>query len=148
MGLKDRISEDVKNAMRAKDKARVEAIRMLQAAIQRREVDERITLDDAQTLSVVEKLVKQSRDAVEQFNKGGRQDLVDKESAQIAIWESYLPEPLSEAELAEMIKAAIAETGASEMKDMGKVIGVLKPRVAGRADMGKLSGQVKAALGG
>lgn len=147
MGLKDRISDDVKNAMRARDKARVEAIRMLQAAIQRREVDERITLDDTQTLGVVEKLVKQGRDAVEQFTKGGRQDLVDKESAQIAIWEAYLPEPLSEAELADMIKAAIAETGASDMKDMGKVIGALKPKVAGRADMGKLSGQVKAALG-
>lgn len=146
MSLKERISEDMKAAMRAKDQARLGTIRMLQAAIQRKEVDERITLDDDQVMAVVEKMIKQSRDAAEQFTQGGRPELAEKENQDIAVWQHYLPEPLSEEEIAGMIKAAIAETGASNMKDMGKVMGVLKPKLQGRADMGAVSGKIKAAL--
>jgi len=146
MSLKQRINEDMKTAMRAKDQARLESIRMLMAAIQRREVDERITLDDIQIMAVIEKMIKQSRDAVEQFAKGGRQDLVDKENRDIAILKAYLPEPLSEAEIDKLIEAAIAEAGATSVKDMGKVVGSLKPKLQGRADMGKVSGKVKQRL--
>jgi uncharacterized protein YqeY len=148
MGLKDRITADMKEAMRAKDSARLETIRMLLAAIQRREVDERITLDDAQVLAVVEKLVKQGRDSVDQFTKGGRTDLVDKETAQIAILETYLPEQLGEAEIDALIDKAIADTGAGSMKEMGKVMGVLKPALQGRADMGAVSAKLKQKLTG
>ena len=146
MSLKQRINEDMKAAMRAKDQARLESIRMLMAAIQRREVDERITLDDIQIMAVIEKMIKQSRDAVDQFAKGGRQDLVDKENRDIAILKAYLPEPLSEAEIDKLIEAAIAEAGATSVKDMGKVVGSLKPKLQGRADMGKVSGKVKQRL--
>jgi uncharacterized protein YqeY len=146
MSLKQRINEDMKTAMRAKDQARLESIRMLMAAIQRREVDERITLDDIQIMAVIEKMIKQSRDAVDQFAKGGRQDLVDKENRDIAILKAYLPEPLSEAEIDKLIEAAIAEAGATSVKDMGKVVGSLKPKLQGRADMGKVSGKVKQRL--
>ncbi len=146
MNLKQRINEDMKAAMRAKDQARLESIRMLMAAIQRREVDERITLDDTQIMAVIEKMIKQSRDAVEQFQKGGRQDLVDKENRDIALLKAYLPEPLSEAEIDKLIDAAIAETGATSAKDMGKVVSGLKPKLQGRADMGKVSGKVKQRL--
>lgn len=148
MSLKDRIKDDMKNAMRAKDSTRLESIRMLLAAIQRREVDERISLDDSQTLSVVEKLVKQGKEAADQFVQGGRQDLADKELATIKLYQSYLPEPLSEAEVAALIAAAINETGASSIKDMGRVVAALKPKVQGRADMAKISAQVKTALAG
>ena len=147
MSLKAQITEDMKSAMRAKDEARLIALRMLWAAIQRREVDERITLDDAQILAVVEKQVRQSRDAVEQFVKGNRPDLAEKENRDIAVMEAYLPAQASDAEIAKLIDEALAATGASSIKDMGKVVGLLKPKLQGRADMGKVSGLVKARLG-
>ncbi|MFQ6023655.1 MAG: GatB/YqeY domain-containing protein [Acidiferrobacterales bacterium] len=146
MSLKDRISQDMKDALRAKDRDRLGAIRLLQAAIQRRELDERTTLDDATVALVAEKLIKQSRDAVEQFSKGGREDLVAKENRDIAVWQAYLPEQLADAELDALIADVVAETGAASTKDMGRVMGVLKPKVQGRADMGKVSGKVKARL--
>lgn len=147
MSLREQISQDMKSAMRARDEARLIALRMLWAAIQRREVDERITLDDAQVLAVVEKQVRQSRDAVEQFLKGNRQDLADKENRDIAVMEAYLPAQAGDAEIAKLIDEALAATGASSIKDMGKVVGLLKPKLQGRADMGKVSGLVKARLG-
>ena len=146
MALKDRINQDMKDAMRAKDADRLTAIRMLMAAVQRREVDERVTLDDTQVMGVIEKMIKQSRDAVGQFLAGGRQDLADKENAQIAVWQAYLPEPLSEAEIERLIAQAIADTGAASPKDMGKVVGRVKAEVQGRADMGKVSGLIKERL--
>jgi uncharacterized protein len=148
MSLRDQINQDMKAAMRSKDEARLSAIRMLWAAIQRREVDERITLDDTQVLSVVEKTVRQSRDAVEQFLKGKRPDLADKENRDIAFWEVYLPAQASDEEVAKLVREAIAATGAASIKDMGKVVGVLKPKLQGRADMGKVSALVKAQLAG
>ena len=148
MSLKDEIMSEMKAAMKAKDQARLTTIRMLQAAIQRKEVDERIQLDDAQVIAVAEKLIKQSRDAITQYEKAGRQELVDKEQADIDIWQSFLPEQLSDAEIDVLVAAAISETGASTMKDMGKVMGVLKPKLAGRADMGQVSAKIKAGLGG
>ena len=148
MSLRDQINQDMKAAMRARDEARLSAIRMLWAAIQRREVDERITLDDTQVLSVVEKTVRQSRDAVDQFLKGNRQDLADKENRDIAFWEVYLPAQASEAEVAKLINEAIAASGAASMKDMGKVVAILKPKLQGRADMGKVSAAVKVRLAG
>mgnify|MGYP000247532006 CR=1 FL=1 len=148
MSLRDQINQDMKAAMRAKDELRLSAIRMLWAAIQRREVDERITLDDTQVLSVVEKTVRQSRDAVDQFLKGNRQDLADKEKRDIAFWEVYLPAQANETEIAKLIDEAIAASGASSMKDMGKVVAILKPKLQGRADMGKVSAAVKARLAG
>lgn len=148
MSLRDQINQDMKAAMRSRDEARLSAIRMLWAAIQRREVDERITLDDTQVLSVVEKTVRQSRDAVEQFLKGNRPDLADKENRDIAYWEVYLPAQASDEEVAKLVREAIAATGAASIKDMGKVVGVLKPKLQGRADMGKVSALVKAQLAG
>ena len=148
MSLRDQINQDMKTAMRSKDEAGLSAIRMLWAAIQRREVDERITLDDTQVLSVVEKTVRQSRDAVEQFLKGNRPDLADKENRDIAFWEVYLPAQASDEEVAKLVREAIAATGAASIKDMGKVVGVLKPKLQGRADMGKVSALVKAQLAG
>ena len=148
MSLKDRITEDMKAAMRAGEKDRLSCIRMLQAGIQQREVDERIKLDDAQVLAVIDKMIKQRRESVAQFEAGKRADLVAKESAEIALLSSYLPAQLSDAELAAMIKEAVAATGASSMKDMGKVMGWLKPRAQGRTDIGALSTRIKAALGG
>jgi len=148
MSLRDQINQDMKAAMRSKDEARLSAIRMLWAAIQRREVDERITLDDTQVLSVVEKTVRQSRDAVEQFLKGNRPDLADKENRDIAFWEVYLPAQASDEEVAKLVREAITTTGAASIKDMGKVVGVLKPKLQGRADMGKVSALVKAQLTG
>jgi len=146
MSLKDRINEDMKQAMRAKDPARLGAIRMLLAAIQRREVDERITLDDAQVIAVVEKQVRASREAVEQFRKGAREDLATKEEGDIAVWQAYLPAALSEAEVEALIAQAIADAGASSIKEMGKVVSALKPKLQGRADMGKVSARVKQLL--
>jgi len=148
MSLKDDIMAEMKAAMKAKEQSRLTSIRMLQAAIQRKEVDERIQLDDAQVIAVAEKLIKQSRDAIVQYEKAGRQELVDKEQADIDIWQSFLPEQLSDAEIDELVAAAISETSASTMKDMGKVMGVLKPKLAGRADMGQVSAKIKAGLGG
>lgn len=147
MSLKDRVKEDVKQAMRAKDQARLDPLRMLTAAIQRREVDERIQLDDAQVLATIDKLVKQGRESVDQYEKGGRADLVAKEKADIGIWQSYLPAALSEAEIDQLIAAAIRDTGAASIKDMGKVMGALKPKLQGRADMGQVGARIKARLG-
>ena len=148
MSLKARITEDMKSAMRAGEKDRLSCIRMLQAGIKQREVDERIELDDAQVLSVIEKMIKQRRESVAQFQAGNRADLVAKESAEIELLAGYRPAQLGDAELAALVKDAIAAAGASSMKDMGKVMGVLKPKVQGRADMGALSARIKSALGG
>ncbi|MFO1408049.1 MAG: GatB/YqeY domain-containing protein [Steroidobacteraceae bacterium] len=148
MTLKERITEDMKSAMRASDKERLSTIRMVQAAIKQREVDERITLDDAQVLAVLEKMVKQRRESIAAFEQGGRADLADKEKAEIAVLSGYLPEQLTAAEVDALIRAAIAETGAASMKDMGKVMGVVKAKAAGRADMGAVSARIKAALAG
>jgi uncharacterized protein YqeY len=147
MTLKERITQDMKQALRARDEARLRAIRMLQAAIQRQEIDERTTLDDGAVSATVQRLIKQSQDALEQFTKGGREDLVAREKADIAVWQAYLPEQLDDEEVARLVADAISETGAASMKDMGKVMGVLKPKVQGRADMGKVSAAVKAKLG-
>jgi uncharacterized protein YqeY len=148
MSLKARITEDMKNAMRSGEKDRLGLIRMLLAAIKQREVDERIELDDTQVLSVIDKMIKQRRDSVTQFEAGGRADLVAKESAEIDWLSDYLPAQLSDAELDALVQEAIATTGASSMKDMGKVMGYVKPKAQGRADMGALSARIKAALGG
>ena len=148
MTLKERITEDMKSAMRASDKERLSTIRMVQAAIKQREVDERIALDDAQVLAVLEKMVKQRRESIAAFEQGGRADLADKEKAEIQILVAYLPEQLTEAEVDALIQSAIAETGAASMKDMGKVMGAVKAKAAGRADMGAVSARIKAALGG
>ncbi|MCH9828013.1 MAG: GatB/YqeY domain-containing protein [Gammaproteobacteria bacterium] len=145
--LKSRITEDMKTAMRGGDKARLGVIRMLQAAIKQREVDERIELDDAAIVAIVEKMIKQRRDSIQQFNDGGRPELAEQEAFEIEQIKDYMPQPLSEEALAAMIEQAIAETGAESAKDMGKVMGWIKPRVAGRADMGALSGRIKARLG-
>ncbi|HEX5651233.1 MAG TPA: GatB/YqeY domain-containing protein [Steroidobacteraceae bacterium] len=145
--LKERITEDMKSAMRAADKERLGTIRMLQAAIKQREVDERITLDDAQVLAVIEKMVKQRKESIGQFELGGRTDLAAKEKAEIEQLQAYLPAQLSEAEVDALIKEAIATTGAASIKDMGKVMGVVKAKAAGRADMGAVSARIKAALG-
>ena len=146
MSLKERITEDMKAAMRAGEKERLGHIRMLQAAIKQREVDERIMLDDTQVMAVVEKMVKQRREAIAQFESGGRADLAAKEAAEIALLQTYLPEPLSAAELEALVTAAIAETGATTVKDMGKVMGLVKGRAAGRADMGAVGALIKSKL--
>lgn len=148
MSLKARITEDMKAAMRSGEKDRLSCIRMLQAGIKQREVDDRIELDDAQVLAVIEKMIKQRRESVAQFQAGNRADLVAKESAEIALLTGYLPAQLGDAELATLVREAVASTGASSMKDMGKVMAALKPKVQGRADMGALSARIKSALGG
>jgi uncharacterized protein YqeY len=148
MSLKERITEDMKAAMRSGEKERLGYIRMLQAAIKQREVDERITLDDTQVLSVIEKMIKQRREAIAQFEAGGRADLVGKEQAELKVLQAYLPEQLSAAELEALVVAAIAETGAASVKDMGKVMGLVKTRAAGRADMGAVSALIKTRLSG
>jgi uncharacterized protein len=148
MTLKERISEDMKAAMRAKDADTLGTIRMLQAAIKQREVDERITLDDVQVLSVVEKMVKTRKESLEQFRSAGREDLAEKEAREITQLQAYLPEPLSAADLEALIASAIASTGAASIKDMGKVVAVVKQQAAGRADMGTVSAAIKAKLGG
>ena len=144
--LKDRITADMKEAMRAKEAVRLEAIRLLRAAIQRREVDERVELDEDEVLAVVQKMIKQGRDSIEQFEKGGRDDLVQKEAATLEILETYLPEQLDESKLAALIDQALTETGAQSIRDMGKVMGWLKPHVQGRADMGSVSASIKQKL--
>ena len=143
MTLKARIQEDIKTAMRAGEKDRLGALRMISAAIKQREVDERIQLDDAQTLSVIEKMVKQRRESIAQFEAGGRADLVAKENSELSLLASYLPAQLSETELDAMINEAIAATGAASIKDMGKVMGILKQKYAGQMDFGKVSALVK-----
>jgi uncharacterized protein YqeY len=145
--LKSRISEDTKTAMREQDKARLGVLRLIGAAIKQREVDERITLDDSQVLAVLDKMVKQRRDSIDQYEKAGRSELAEKEAYEIDVIQAYLPKALSEGELNQLIDAAIAESGASSIKEMGKVMALLKPQVQGRADMGAVSGQVKARLG-
>ena len=148
MSLKTRIIEDMKSALKAKETARLGAIRLLLAAVKQREVDERIELDDAAIAAVIEKLVKQRKDSATQYEAGGRQDLADAEKAEIVVLSAYLPEKMSAAEIAAAVAAAVAETGAKSPADMGKIMGVLKPRLAGKADMGEVSKQVKAALAG
>jgi hypothetical protein len=147
MSLKDRINEDMKTALRAKDAARLSAIRMLLAAIKQKEVDDRVVADDSAVIAIVERLIKQRRDSIEQFAKAGRTDLVDKERAELELLSGYLPRQLSEAELVAAIDAAIAEAGATGPQAMGKVMGLLRPRIAGRADMGRASALVKSRLG-
>ena len=146
MTLKTQLTEDMKAAMKGGDKDRLAVIRLINAAIKQREVDERIQLDDAQVLSVLEKMLKQRRDSVSQFQAAGRTDLADKETYEIGVITGYLPAQLTPAEVDAIIAATIAEAGASGPKDMGKVMGLVKPKVAGRTDMGKLSELVKAKL--
>ncbi len=148
MSLKQRITDDVKQAMRAGHKSRLKILRMITAAIKQREVDERIELDEAQVLAVVEKMIKQRRESAEQYRAGDRPELAEVEEAEIVILQDYLPEPLSDAELQQVIDEAIAEAGASSMADMGKVMGLIKDRVQGRADMGQVSGKVRGRLAG
>lgn len=148
MSLKDRINEDMKAAMRAKDSERLGTIRMLQAAIKQREVDERITLDDAQVLDVVQKMVKSRRESVAQYERGGRPELAARESREIEILQTYLPTPLSDAEVDALIDAAIAESGATSIKDMGKAMALVKQRAQGRVDMAAVSNKLKARLTG
>jgi uncharacterized protein len=146
MTLKERITEDMKSAMRAGEKERLGTIRMALAAIKQREVDERITLDDGQVLAVLEKMIKQRKEAITQFQAGGRADLVAKESTEVSLLEAYLPARLSDAELDALISAAIASTGAASAKDMGKVMALVKSQAQGRADMGAVSARVKEKL--
>jgi uncharacterized protein len=147
MALRERITEDMKTAMRAGDKNRLATIRLALAAIKQREVDERITLDDGQVLAVIEKMIKQRREAIAQFESGGRADLVAKENAEIAVLQGYLPAQMSDAEIDALIAEAIAATGATSVKDMGKVMGYVKPKAQGRADMGALSARIRQKLG-
>jgi len=146
MSLKDRINDDMKAAMRAKETDRLGTIRLLTAAIKQREVDERITLDDAAVIGVVDKMLKQRKDSIEAFEKAGRQDLADKEKAEVAVLQAYLPARMSADEIAAEVKAIVAELGAKGPGDMGKVMGAVKTRLAGKADMGQVSAAVKAAL--
>ena len=147
MTLKERVTEDMKAAMRAKDAARLSAVRLLLAAMKQKEVDERVELTDADVLGIIDKMVKQRRESIAQYEKAARQDLADQEKFEIGVLQAYLPHQMGEAEVAQAIAAAVAESGASGVKDMGKVMALLKPRLAGRADMGKVSGMVKAKLG-
>ncbi len=146
MSLKDRIIEDMKNAMRAKDAARLSTIRMLLAGIKQKEVDERIVLDDAQVVAIVDKLIKQRKDSITAFAQAARTDLVDKETAELKVLEGYLPARLSAEEVATQVAALVAELGASGPADMGKVMGAAKARLAGKAEMGEVSAAVKKAL--
>ncbi len=148
MSLKDLITEDMKTAMRAKDMERLGTIRLLQAAMKQKEVDERITLDDAGVVTIVDKLIKQRKDSIAAFEGAGRQDLADKEKAEMAVLQVYLPARLSAEEVAAEVKAIVAELGAKGPGDMGKVMGAVKTRLAGKADMGEVSAAVKAALAG
>jgi uncharacterized protein len=148
MSLKDRITEDMKAAMRAKESERLGTIRMITAAIKQREVDERITLDDAQVLSVIEKMIKTRKESIEQFKIGGRDDLVARESREIELLQAYLPAQLSEGEVDALIREAIAESGATSIKEMGKAMALLKQKAQGRADMAAASAKLKAKLSG
>jgi len=145
--LKARLQEEVKAAMRAKEKERLGVLRLITAAIKQREVDERTELDDEQVLAVLEKMVKQRRESIAQYENAGRSELAEKEAAEIVIVSEFMPEPASEAEINQAIDEAIAATGASEMKDMGKVMGILQTKLKGRAEMGAISGKVRAKLG-
>jgi hypothetical protein len=147
MALKDRLTEDMKTALRAADKERLGTVRLALAAIKQREVDERVSLDDTQVLGVLEKMIKQRREAIVQFQSGGRADLVAKETAEIAVLQQYLPAQMGEAEIDALIAEAIKSTGAASVKDMGKVMAVVKPKAQGRTDMGALSARIKQKLG-
>jgi uncharacterized protein YqeY len=146
MSLKLRLTDDMKAAMKSGDKPRLDVIRLVNAAIKQREVDERIQLDDTQVLAVLEKMLKQRRDSVSQYEAAARQDLADQEKFEIGVIESYMPAKLGEAELLALVEAAIAESGAAGPKDMGKVVALVKAKAAGRADMGRVSGMIKEAL--
>jgi len=148
MSLKERITDDMKAAMRSGEKERLGVIRMITSAIKQREVDERITLDDSQVLSVLEKMIKQRKESVVQFQAGNRQDLVDKESAEITLLQAYLPAQLGDAELDALIGEAIAASGAASIKDMGKVMAIIKTKAQGRADMAAVGAKIKARLSG
>ncbi len=148
MSLKDQITEDMKTAMRAKDSARLGTIRLLQAAMKQKEVDERITLDDAAVIAIVDKLIKQRKDSVTAYVQANRQDLADQETSEIQVLEAYLPQRLSNEEIQAAVQAIVAQVGASGPGDMGKVMGVVKAQLAGKADMGLVSAAVKAALAG
>jgi uncharacterized protein YqeY len=146
--LKQRIQDEMKAALKGGDKPRLGVIRLIMAAIKQREVDERIELDDEQILAVLDKMVKQRRDSIQQYEQAGRDDLADQEKFEVGILQEYLPEALSEDEIAAMVAEAISSSGASSMKEMGKVMGQLKPKVQGRADMGAVSAMVKQQLNG
>jgi len=148
MALREQLNEDMKAAMKARDPERLGALRLALAAVKQREVDERVTLDDAAVISVIEKMIKQRRDSIAQFEKAARQDLADTEKFEISVIEAYLPKQLSQGEIDAAVAEAIASTGAKGPQDMGKVMGVVKPKLAGRADMGKVSALVKARLAG
>ncbi|MBC7982968.1 MAG: GatB/YqeY domain-containing protein [Candidatus Obscuribacterales bacterium] len=148
MSLKERITEDMKTAMRARDSERLATIRMIQAAIKQREVDERILLDDTQVLAAVEKMIKMRKESIAQFQAGNRPDLVEKEEKEIALLQVYMPEQLSDADLDAIIASAVTESGAASVKDMGKVMALVKAKAQGRADMGAVSAKIKAKLGG
>ena len=148
MSLKEKITEDMKSAMRAKDTERLGTIRLLTAAMKQKEVDERIELDDVAVVAIVDKLIKQRKDSIEAFQKAGRQDLADKEASEMKVLEAYLPQRLSADEIAAEVKAIVAELGAKGPGDMGKVMGAVKSRLAGKAEMGQVSAAVKAALAG
>jgi uncharacterized protein YqeY len=148
MTLKERITDDMKSAMRAGEKDRLAVVRLILAAIKPREVDARITLDDTQVLAVLEKMAKQRKESIAQFESGGRADLVAKENAELVVVQSYLPAQLSDAELDAIIAEAMATTGATTVKDMGKVMGIVKTKAAGRADMGAVGARIKQKLGG
>ena len=145
--LKEQITEAMKDAMRSKEKERLGTIRLILSEVKRIEVDERIDIDDARLLAVLDKMVKQRRDSISQFEQAGRQELADKEQTEIVVIQDFLPQPLSEEELAAMIDDTIASVGAESMKDMGKVMGIIKPQIQGRADAGVVSGVIKAKLG-
>ena len=147
MSLKAQISEDMKTAMRAKDSARLGTIRLLQAAIKQREVDERIELDDGNVIAVIEKMLKQRRDSIAAYESANRNDLADVEKFEVTVLQTYLPQQLTEDEISAILEKVVAETGAAGVKDMGKVMAAIKPLVAGRADMGKISGLIKTRLG-
>ena len=147
MSLKAQISEDMKNAMRAKDSARLGTIRLLQAAIKQREVDERIELDDGSVIAVIEKMLKQRRDSIAAYESANRNDLADVEKFEVSVLQTYLPQQLTEDEIKTILEKVVAETGAAGIKDMSKVMAAIKPLVAGRADMGKISGLIKTRLG-
>ena len=148
MALREQLNEDIKTAMKAREQDKLNALRLLLSEVKRKEVDERITLDDAGVIGVVEKMLKQRKDSISQFEKAARQDLVDKEKFEVGVLEAYLPQQLSQAEIEAIVGEAVAATGAKSAADMGKVMGIVKPKLAGRADMGKVSGLVKAKLTG
>jgi hypothetical protein len=147
MALREKLNDDIKNAMKAREQEKLNALRLMLSAVKQREVDERITLDDAGVIAVVEKMIKQRKDSIAQYEKAARQDLADKEKYEIGVIESYLPQQLSQGEIDAIVAEAIQSTGAKSAADMGKVMGVVKPKLAGRADMGKVSALVKAKLG-